>query len=397
MNGRYSHEIMRYTYNVNSSQRQAGTNTDYDIQFSQPITPLSKYGQFIVSVSSISVPFSFYQLSTTDNLNVLPVSLKNALDANPKVTTISLQPGNYTPYTLISQLNSKLVDACLTPASGFTPFTPSFNTTYNPTTGHMTFSLLSPAGSEIQLLFSSSTTTQVLSGFFGMDGTNIVMTPTTTPSSVRPCLLNPVNYLFLRSSLKQYRNREWTIQPDDVSDILYRVPIGTNQGTWIQYDQPSEPVYIVDSSISTINFYLTSNLSYTGINLQGLAWSFAFSISEVLRPDYVPITEALASNKLARLSTEERDRMTEELEALKQRELIRLQKYKEKLEKGKEVVPPVQEEAKSPEKVMGPAGADYGAGSHLMEYTPSVPYSSISVFDDPQRRPDDPVFQEITR
>ena len=394
-NGRYSSEIMRYTYNINSSQRQSGTNTDYNIDFSQPITPLSKYGRFIVTVTSISVPFSFYQLSTTDNLNVLPVSLKNPVDANPKLTTISLQPGNYTPYTLITQLNSKLLDACLTASAGFTPFTPTFNSTYNPTTGHITFSLLSPAGSEIRLLFSSTTTTQVLSGFFGMDGTDIVMTPLTTSSSVRPCLLNPVNYLFLRSSLKQYRNREWTIQPDDVSDILYRIPIGTNQGTWIQYDIASEPVYIVDSAISNINFYLTSNLSYTGINLQGLAWSFAFSISEVVAPDYIPITEALASNKLARLSMEERDTMVKELEDLKQRELQRLQKYRDKLEKTKGETP-VVEEVPVPTKTTSPSGVEYSGGSHLMEYTPSVSYSTLSVFDDPRRRPEDPVLQEIS-
>lgn len=387
---------MRYTFNINSSQRQAGTNTDFDIHFSQPITLLSKYGQFIVSVSSISVPFSFYQLSATDSLNVLPVSLKNALDPNPHITSITFQPGNYTPYTLITQLNSLLVNVCQTSAIGFTPFTPTFNTTYNPTTGHITFSLIAPIGSEIRLLFSSTPTTQVLSGFFGMDGTDIVMTPVTTPSSVRPCLLNPVNYLFLRSSLKQYRNREWTILPDDVSDILYRVPIGTNQGTWIQYDESSEPVYIVDSAISSINFYLTSNLSYTGINLQGLAWSFAFSVSEVIRPDYVPITEALASNKLARLSMEERDKMIEELDALKQRELNRLQKYKDKLEKVKGDTATAEDTPVSaPEKLVSPTGVEYPGGSHLMEYSPTVPYSSINVFDNPQHRPDDPVLQEI--
>lgn len=387
---------MRYTYNINSSERQSGTNTDFDIHFSQPITPLSKYGQFIVSVSSISVPFSFYQLSATDGLNVLPVSLKNAFDPNPFVTSITLQTGNYTPYTLITQLNSRLIEKCQTPAGGFTPFTPTFNSTYNPTTGHITFVLTAPVGSEIRLLFSLTASARILSGFFGMDGTDIVMTPLATPSSVRPCLLNPVNYLFLRSSLKQYRNREWTIKPDDVSDIIYRVPIGTNQGTWIQYDQPSEPVYIVDSSISSINFYLTSNLSYTGINLQGLAWSFAFSISEVVRVDYVPITEALASNKLARLSMEERDKMIEELDALKQREILRLQKYKEKLEKTKGDVPASQETPViDPQKTTSPSGVEYSSGSHLMEYTPSIPYANINVFDNPQRRPDDAVLQEI--
>jgi len=379
---------MRYTYNIDSSQRSSGINTDYEISFTQPITPLSKYGQYIVSVSSISVPFSFYQLSATDGLNVLPVFLKNAVDPTGITTSITFTPGNYTPYTLISQLNALLLTACQTPATGFTPFTPVFNTTYNSTTGHITFSLTGPVLSEIQLLFSSSPITAILSGFFGMAGGDVVMTPLTTPSSVRPCLLNPVNYLFLRSSLKQYRNREFIVKQDDTSDILYRVPIGTSQGTWIQYSEPSEPVYIVDSSISVINFYLTTNLSYSPINLQGLSWSFAFSISEVVRPDYIPITEALANNKLARLSMEDRDEMVGELEALKQRELQRLQKYREKLEKGKGK----EEESGPPPAQTSPIGLESATTGRLVEYTPTAPYTSI--FDDPAQRPEDAVFIE---
>lgn len=392
-NGRYSNEIIRYTFNIDSSQRSSGENTDYEIALTQPIVPLSKYGQFIVSVSSISVPFSFYQLSATDNLNVLPVYLKNALDPTGKTVDITFAPGNYTPYTLITQLNSLLVTACQTASTGFTPFIPTFNTTYSPTTGHITFALTGPASSEIRLLFNTSATTAVLGGFFGVGGLAVIMTPTTTPSSVRPCLLNPVNYLFLRSSLKQYRNREFIVQKDDISDILYRVPIATSQGTWIQYSEPSEPVYIIDTSISTINFYLTTNLSYTAINLQGLSWSFAFSISEVLRPDYVPITEALASNKLTRLSMEERDAMMAELEALKQRELTRLQKYKEKLTKGKGETEPPAEDLKAAIPETSPVGLQPPPG-RLLDYTPTAPYGSI--FDMPASRPEDPVFQETS-
>ena len=386
-NGIYSNQIMRYTFNIDSSQRSSGANTDYDIAFAQPITHLSKNGMFIVSVSSITVPFSFYQLSTTDGLNQLPVFLKNAVDPSGVTRTITLQPGNYTPYTLITQLNQRLIETCLIGGTGFTPFTPVFLSSYNPTTGYITFALTNPIGCEIRLLFSTNATTTLLSGFFGTAGADIIMTPATTPSSVRPCLLNPINYLFLRSSLKQYRNREFIVQKDDTSDILYRVPIGTSQGTWIQYDYPSEPVYIIDSSISSINFYLTSNLSYTPINLQGLSWSFAFSISEVLRPEYVPISEALANNRLVNLSVEDREAMKKELEQLRERELERLQKYKAKLSKDKEE--PIQEDLKTPE----PQQAVYGSASRLLEYTPSVSYPNI--FDDIRTRPEDPVFQSV--
>lgn len=380
---------MRYTHYIDSSQRSSGSNTDFDISLKEPIVHLSKTGQFIVSVINVTVPFSFYQLSNTDNLNQLPVFLKNASDPSGVNRTITLQPGNYTPYTLIQQLNQRLLEACLTASPGFTPFTPLFQTTYTPSTGYITFALTNPLGCEIRLLFSTNTTTALLGGFFGMGGVDVIMTPATTPTSVRPCLLNPVNYLFLRSSLKQFRNREFIVQKDDTSDILQRIPIGTAQGTWIQYDQPSEPVYIIDPQIQTINFYLTTNLSYTPINLQGLSWSFSFSISEVSRPEYQPIAEAMAINRMVGLSVEEREAMTKELESLRLRELERLQRYKEKLSKGDEKVKEMPEQEQG---VRSPAMLEQSAGSRLLSYTPSQPYPNI--FDDPQRQPET-IYQEV--
>lgn len=326
-------EVMRYTFNVDSAKRNSGTNTDLYITMTQPLTRLSADGQFIVSVTSISIPFSFYQLSSTENLNVLPVYLKNAVDVSGRNTTITLNQGNYTPYTLITELNTRLTTACQqTGIGGYTAFTPTFNTTYNPVTGYITFALTAPAGCEIRLLFSTSTVTGLLGNFFGVGQVDVIMTPSTTPSSTKPCVLNPVNYLYLRSSLKQFRNREWVVQKDDVSDILYRIPIGTAQGTWIQYDVPSEPIYIVDSSIESINFYLTTNLTYESINLQGIDWSFAFSISEVARPRYTPVTSTLAYNNFATMSPEDRQKTIDELQQKKQKEIDRLMRYRDKLQ-----------------------------------------------------------------
>ena len=355
MNGSLSqyNEVMRYTFHVDSAKRNSGTNTDLYITLVQPLTRLSADGQFVVSVSSISIPFSFYQLSATENLNVLPIYIKNAVDPIGRSSSITLTPGNYTPYTLITELNARLTVACQTPALSYTPFTPTFATTYNPQTGHITFSLTAPPGCEIQLLFSSSTVTGLLGNFFGVGQVDIVMTTSTTPSSTKPCVLNPVNYLYLRSSLKQFRNREWVVVKDDVSDILHRIPIGTAQGTWIQYDMPSEPIYIVDSSIESINFYLTSNLTYESINLQGIDWSFSFSISEVARPKYTPITSQIAYNNFATMSPEERQKTIDELEQRKQRELERLKRYRDKLQNADVSLP----EEKTPADALKADGA----------------------------------------
>ena len=384
-------EIMRYSFYIDSTQRDSGTNTDLYIN-TQPITHLSSEGQFIVTVQSISIPFSFYQLSSTDSLNVLPVYLKNGLDVAGRFTTITLNQGNYTPYTLITELNNKLTTACQqTGIAGFTPFTPTFNTTYQTTSGYITFGVTAPANCQITLRFSLTTTTALLGNFFGVGGVDVVMTPATTQSSTKPCVLNPVNYLYLRSSLKQFRNREWVVQKNDTSDILHRIPISTAQGTYIQYDVPSEPVYIVDDSITSINFYLTTNLTYEAINLQQIGWSFNFSISEVVRPKYQPITERIAYNAFAKMTPEDRQGMIDSLEQQKQKEVDRLIRYRDKL-KGLDVIPEekttetpaVTPTDKTPEELVKDKSALYPTLSKMKEFQ-LVQYGSV--FDESTPRP----------
>ena len=382
--------VMSYSFYCDSALRDSGTNTDMNIS-TQPITHLSSNGQFICSVTSISIPFSFYQLSATENLNVLPVLLRNPADVAGRNTTITLSPGNYNPYTLIAELNQRLITACQQVGiAGFTPFTPVFTTTYNTTTSYITFSLTAPVGCQISLLFSTTPVTAQLGNFFGVGGVDIIMTTSTTPSSTKPCVLNPVNYLYLRSSLKQYRNREWVVRRNDVSDILHRIPISTSQGTYIQYDVPSEPVYLVDDVIDNMNFYLTTNLSYEPINLQGIDWSFAFIITEVPRPSYTPITERIAYNSFAKITGGDTQLQIDELERQKQREIERLSRYREKLQSmddGKDSKTPEEAKApeeKTPEELLKNTSALYPTLSKMKEYE-SVMYGSV--FDSATVRP----------
>lgn len=379
-----SQEVMRYTYHINSQQRSKGTNEEFYVDFTQIINKLATESTFIVQVHNIQIPFSFYQLSATSNLNQLPVYLKNAVDGVGIYSTITIPEGNYTPYTLITALNAALTTACQTPALGFTPFTPVFNTSYNPTTSKLTFVLTGPIGCQITLRFSFNSITALLGGFFGMAGNDVVMTTSTTPSSVQPCVLNPVNYLCLRSSLKQYRNREFITMKDDVSDILTKIPILTQQGTYIQWIEQSEPLYIIDSSINSIEFYLTNNLTYDPINLQGLPWSFTFSISEVLRPDYQSISTTQAINILSRMT--QPAFTDEDIRALEQRrqEIFgKLDVYKEKLkpkvkeekteEKLKEKEPEV---FKAERKDLSKWSEGYDASAKTVEYK-TVVYTNM--------------------
>ena len=324
--------VMEYTFHINSYQRSSGTNTNFNINFSQSINLLARRGQFQIIFNSVQIPFTFYQMSNTDSLNVLSVTIQNGVDAWTQ--NITLTQGNYNPYTLLTELSKQLTLACQFPPSGHTAyaFTPVYSFTYAPSTGFMSFAMTGPAGCGTQLNFATSTN-KLTSGFFGINTTtptNVGMSVTgsVTGTRTQPCVLNPVNYLLLRSSLKQFRNREFIVLKDDVSDIVYKMPILTSQSTWINFFQTSEPIYLIDNTIQTINFYLTNNLSYTPINLQQIPWSFSFTLREVLRPDYEALNAFISlPSPLKDTSQEEIDQLVKE----KERNMQKLVLYKKKL------------------------------------------------------------------
>jgi hypothetical protein len=338
-------EVMNYTYHISSSERSSGSNTNFNINFSQIVNLLAKKGMFQIIFNSAQIPFTFYQMNNISNLNVISVTTTYP-GSSPVNGTITINQGNYTPYTLLTELQNELYNFCYT----YGGFKPVFACSYNPTLGYLTLgiSAVGPAPTSgtvsIQLNFASSPNI-LTGGFFGISTTAptnmlfsvtyVSSSPSTTVSatSTQPCVLNPINYLLIRSSLKQYRNREFITIQDDVSDIVYKVPITTVQSSWINYYQTSEPLYIVDNSIQSINFYLTSNLSYTPINLQNIPWAFSFTIREVIRPDYEAINSALVGNITKPIHEEEDEEERRLLEMEKEKQLQRLELYKKKLEK----------------------------------------------------------------
>ena len=90
----------------------------------------------------------------------------------------------------------------------------------------------------------------------------------------------------------------------------------------------------MNDTISSLNFYLTTNLSYTPIDLQNLSWSFRMTISEVLQPNYESLYSTAFINQRFANAPIETDATSEEkaqLEAKKQDTLRRIERYKDKL------------------------------------------------------------------
>jgi hypothetical protein len=324
--------VMEYTFHMNSQQRNTGTNTNCNFDMAQIINLLSKKGMFQIIFNSVQIPFTFYQMNNLDNLNRIYCTFQRGnLGDLPISTFITLTPGNYQPTTLMAELAIQLTAKAIT--LGWNPAL-TFTYSYNAVTGFMTFNMTYAttlgANAYIYLNFNNPSQNPYTPGFFGYTTSYVFqILPTLTlpnPSvSLQPCVLNPINYLLVRSTFKQFRNREFVVLKDDVSDIVYKVPILTPQSSWINYFQMSEPVYIIDNAIQSMNFYLTNNLSYTPISLQNIPWSFSFTIREVIRPEwdsFTPLVNTLPPKEQIDIDG---------LQQQKEEELRRLEMYKQKL------------------------------------------------------------------
>jgi hypothetical protein len=312
-------EVQRYTYYVESSQRSSGTNTNFTINVKNILTLQAKRGRWALVMHSITIPFSFNQLDST--INVLQVRVADAT-GNTKTGNLTFTTGNYTALSILDELKTQLIKFCQISSGSYVGYTPVPAFTYNQNTGFTTLFLTS--GYTMQFYFSLNTK---LGGFFGFI-TDQTISAVLFATSTQIVCTNPVNVLYLRSgSLVQFNNREFIVQKDDVSDIIYRVPIGTQVGTYIHQLYTTDPFYVTNNNITSFNFYLTNNLNYNDISLQNLPWSFKFSMIEYQMPMFDPLIPIVSMNPIQ--SKKEIDELKNKYE----KELEKLLKYKEILTK----------------------------------------------------------------
>jgi hypothetical protein len=288
---------------------------------------------FYIDVHSANVPFSFYQLSA--EINTLQCIFTDTLGI-PKTVNVTLTVGNYTTITVLTELSTRLIAEAQVAEVGYTPFIPVLNFSYSLITGKSTYIMTGPANASIQMNFSLNNN---LGTFFGFTA-NQFISSSLSVTSQNVCVANPVNYLLIRSgNLIQSQDREFIIESDVFSDILYRIPVGTSQNTWLQHLADTDPVMIVNDKITSINLYLTTNLTYTPIELQGVTWAISFSIIERENVVYKPLTDLLISNLPPPPQDQPKANMTPEevakLEKEYQDNLTKLEEYKKRIESRK--------------------------------------------------------------
>lgn len=301
------------------------------------LTLKSNRGKFQFVIHNCNIPFSYYQLST--DIRNLECVFTDTL-GNPKTATVYLTAGNYTTISVLSELSAQLIAMAQIVSGAYTGFTPVFSFTYSTVTSKSTFAMTGPANASIQMKFATNTNLGIFFGF----ATNVTISSVLTVTSTKVAVANPVNYLLLRSgNMRQIQGHEYVVETDVFSDIVYRIHVGVPQNSWIQKHEDGIPIWISNNNITDINLYLTTNLTYTPIDLQGLDWACSFSIIEYQIEQYESISVSLSSNFVAVNKNpegvietpKEAEPVDPEIDALKkqyQDEVAKLELYKKKLE-----------------------------------------------------------------
>jgi hypothetical protein len=257
---------------------------------------------------------------------------------NSKTTNITLQAGNYNALNILTELSTRLTVEASLAVPPYTGFVPVLNFTYSTVNGRHTLAMTSPANASITIYFSLNTN---LGRFFGFSG-NATISPTLTATSDKMVCTNPICNLYLRcGNLRQLGNREYIIEKGVFSDVVYVLPVMSQQLTYISTNHQGEELILSDDNITDLNFYITSNLNYNPLDLQGLDnFSFSFTIRERTNPEIDLKENDLLQNKVAPIllpqpqptpieiqPTEEEIKLTKERDKI----LAKLNKYREKL------------------------------------------------------------------
>lgn len=326
--------IQIYNFYISSAERNSGSLSDVNLYLSQPITKTAKNSYFSIRANSITIPFSFHQLSP--DIATIPILFTDSL-GNFKSSSITLTSGNYNCINVLDELKGKLIAECQISSLPFIGYTPSLTFSYSQTTNKSTYVMAGSGSQSITIQFSQNTN---LGKFFGFE-TDVLIDPLISATSTKTCVANPVNTIYLRSgNLKQRLNQEWIVQNGVYSDIIYVVPIYTQQNTYIQSEHTGDENILTDDIIKEINLYISTNLSYNPINLNGLEFSCSITISEMILDKYEPIQDTLLQSLPLPQPQPQQTQLNEgdssDLVALqKQRDEIvqKLLKYKDKVEK----------------------------------------------------------------
>ena len=219
---------------LNSTNADNINNNIYN--FILPNLEIADGNYIYLSVQYANIPYSFYNINTTNNVLIYTLNLLNY--------TVTITPGNYNITQLITFLKSNM--------SGFT-------ISYNSITNKMNFS-----HSTYNFVFLSTSTCQEILGF----KTNTNYTSTTLSLISINCIsLIPIKCINIVSNLLTYNINK--ANPNNQS-ILCCMPVTTQPNSIIEYKNNNNfRSNLFINQISNITIKLTDQNNNT-LNLNGL-------------------------------------------------------------------------------------------------------------------------------
>lgn len=313
--------IEEYHLFLNSSQRVSGTNSNCSFSLYQPIKLRNQSNNFFVRVGSCEIPFTFNPINSTNNTITFSYNRVGIITT----FTGTITQGQYNPTTFLSVLQSII--------QANTVFT-SFSFVYSSTTGYLSLTCKGPDTSQTTLQITNCS--EVVKGFLGIN---------TLPSatfgfnvnylylnSVKNVLFNPINSVYVRSeNIRQSQNYESLVVKKDISDILAKVQISVQPNSfivWVNYTDLN--VKVSNKYFDVINLYLTNNLDYNELNLNGLDFSIRLTIQEVGDIN-IPKTIEQIKEEADLQKTKEQNQTVGTLETQKKTLIDQLLKLKEEL------------------------------------------------------------------
>lgn len=236
---------------LDSKYKTLGTDGNYVIQFDTGIEDVSS-----LKLESVSIPYSWYEFSTGANTIVFEDTV------NPSAT-ITIEPGNYTTFELVSEINTKLA-LTAAPYSGIT-------ISYDGNNYKFTFSAL--------FTYVPTYPAAIVAKKLGF--TSVIPLAATTHTSTNIARLQE-DYLYIRSNyLGSGRLFQDIINSDTkVNNIIGKIPINVNPGNIIQWNNESLMFMIDYMSERTLNEVDLTLVNGAGqaLDLNGGTWSCTFSL-----------------------------------------------------------------------------------------------------------------------
>jgi hypothetical protein len=232
-------------YLNSKSARMVGTNTS-DCYFDINIIDISEDETAYVSLKNIVVPYSWYNVNSSNNTLIYELSVL-------LTNTITIPVGNYNVTTLAAELTSQLA-----------PLSPTI--TYNSKSGRFHFQFSKST------VFKNESTCFELLGLTQQDhytDTNQISSNISCNMfTIRQLLLCSDNFILNNISASSMQSR----------NIISCIPVSGNPGSIIHYSNNSQHKIHHTNNLTSLHVQIKDDMNQL-VNLNGIHWSATLAIS----------------------------------------------------------------------------------------------------------------------